>query len=317
MDSIAVDLYCGLGGWAEGFLAENFTVIGFDIERHDYGTGGYPGQLVLQDVRTLHGAQFKSIADRLRVIVASPPCTEYSYMAMPWTRAKQIARALHKQDEFPAGYRGSRSVEQLNELFNACFRIQREVSAAIGRHIPLIVENVRGAQPWVGRSAWNFGSYHLWGDVPALMPIPVSNRLKGGQTNWRDNGKPGYCAEQLQDHFKIPGFRFDGSGRSFQTESVKTVRHANKRDGHSHTRHLTNQRESDGLKAPGIKLGDVGFNVTAARQVDVSLKPAGFARDEEMKRQHLGFSRKAASAQIAKIPFPLARHIAKCFAGQV
>ena len=30
------------GGSAEGFLAEGYRVIGFDIERHDYGTGGYP-----------------------------------------------------------------------------------------------------------------------------------------------------------------------------------------------------------------------------------------------------------------------------------
>lgn len=28
-----IDLYCGLGGWAEGFLAEGYRVIGFDIER--------------------------------------------------------------------------------------------------------------------------------------------------------------------------------------------------------------------------------------------------------------------------------------------
>src|SRR6202453_3594224 len=93
---LAIDLYCGLGGWAEGLLAEGWNVVGFDIERHDYGTGGYPGQLVLQDVTTLHGSQFKDAA----VIVASPPCTEYSYMAMPWSRSKQIARALHGKDEF-------------------------------------------------------------------------------------------------------------------------------------------------------------------------------------------------------------------------
>ena len=77
---LCVDLFCGLGGWAEGFLAEGWTVVGFDIERHDYGTGGYPGQLVIQDVLTLHGSQFKD-AD---IIVASPPCQNYSYMAMPW-----------------------------------------------------------------------------------------------------------------------------------------------------------------------------------------------------------------------------------------
>lgn len=41
---MVIDLYCGLGGWAEGFLAEGWTVIGFDIERHDYGTGRFAGR---------------------------------------------------------------------------------------------------------------------------------------------------------------------------------------------------------------------------------------------------------------------------------
>lgn len=56
---LLIDLYCGLGGWAEGFLAEGYRCIGFDVERHDYGSGEYPGQLVIQDVTTLHGSQFK------------------------------------------------------------------------------------------------------------------------------------------------------------------------------------------------------------------------------------------------------------------
>lgn len=33
-----------------------------------------------------------------------------------------------------------------------CFRIQREASLAAGKPIPLVVENVKGAQPWVGRA---------------------------------------------------------------------------------------------------------------------------------------------------------------------
>ena len=40
---LCIDLYCGLGGWAEGFLAEGYRVVGFDIEAHDYGVGGDPG----------------------------------------------------------------------------------------------------------------------------------------------------------------------------------------------------------------------------------------------------------------------------------
>src|SRR5271165_4315472 len=118
---LCIDLFCGLGGWAEGFLSEGWDVIGFDIENHDYGTGGYPGQLVIQDVLTLHGSQFRQ-AD---CIVASPPCQAYSYMAMPWNRAKtEIAWQKWFRDS------GSPFADPftLNDLFNACFRIQREAS---------------------------------------------------------------------------------------------------------------------------------------------------------------------------------------------
>ena len=168
MKPLAIDLFCGLGGWTEGLLAEGYYVVGFDIERHVYGEHSYPAQLVLQDVLTMHGRQFKDAA----LIVASPPCQAYSYRAMPWKRAK----ALPPPD---------------NTLFEACFRIQREACEAAGRHIPLVVENVRGAQKWVGRSRWNFGSFHLWGDVPALMPMTKVLPKVGG-FSWSDVGKPGY-----------------------------------------------------------------------------------------------------------------------------
>jgi hypothetical protein len=161
---LAIDLYCGLGGWSEGLLAEGWDVIGFDIEQHVYGEHRYPAQLVIQDVLTLHGSQFRS-AD---LIVASPPCQAYSYRAMPWKRAK----ALPPPD---------------NTLFESCFRIRREACEAAGRHIPLIVENVRGAQKWVGRARWNYGSFYLWGDVPALMP-KLKARKAPGKTQWFNDG---------------------------------------------------------------------------------------------------------------------------------
>jgi site-specific DNA-cytosine methylase len=177
MKPIVADLCCGLGGWSEGFLSEGWDCFGFDIERHDYGTGAYPGQLILQNLLTMHGSQLRKCA----AIVASPPCQEFSYMAMPWSRAKQIA----------AEYRsGIRDVKQLTALFDACFRIQREASEAAGRPIPLVVENVKGAQPWVGAAAWHFGSFYLWGNVPALMPSALRHR-KGNGGTWHDAIKQG------------------------------------------------------------------------------------------------------------------------------
>ena len=282
---LAIDLCCGLGGWTEGLMAEGWRTRGYDIEAHEYGDERYPGELVLKSIMDLDGAECAD-AD---LIVASPPCTEYSYMAMPWSRAKQIARALRGEDVFPEGYKGSRTLDELNALFNACFRIQREASEAAGRYIPMVVENVRGAQPWVGRAAANFGSYYLWGDVPALMPTVVDAR-------------------------KVPGFRFDGSGRSFQTASVK-------------------HHELGGRKNTGgswFKIGSPGQKVTGqnpthaiAREVAEGRKGAGAGAGAEWFDQNLcklsskPSARKAASAKIAKIPLALSSHIARVYRPQV
>jgi hypothetical protein len=322
---IAIDLYCGLGGWAEGLLSENFTVIGFDIERHDYGTGGYPGQLVLQDVLTICGAQFKPLLDRLRVIVASPPCTEPSYRAMPWKRAKALNEAGPPHN-FIA-------------LFRACFRIQREICEAAGRHIPLIVENVKGAQQWVGRAKANFGSFYLWGDVGMVGKRVVAGPLQMGA----------YVAPRSRAQ-KVPGFRFDGSGKSFQSESVKVA-------GQDWSRFVKTGEVSphwrmEGLKCPETEWrpngcrasnrmvatdefkndGGSWFNVAHNTKSGKGHNPDGrslqFAdgvkgftpNGEPLGKNTLGRAwgskskkRKAASAMIAKIPYPLAQHIARSF----
>lgn len=198
MKPLAIDLFCGLGGWTEALIDLGYFVAGFDIERHVYDAHAYPGHLVIQDVTTLHGSQFKDAA----LIVASPPCQEYSYMAMPWKRAKEKAAAIRAD-------KTGKELARLNHLFNECFRIQREACAAAGRHIPMVVENVRGAQPWVGRARWNYGSFYLWGDVPALMPVaakvqkfnPDARRdgIKAPGMNWSDQSKRG------QDFTRLAG----------------------------------------------------------------------------------------------------------------
>jgi len=115
---------------------------------------------------------------------------------------------------------------------------------------------VRGANEWVGRSRWNYGSFHLWGDVPALMPMTKSIKNTGG--SWFNIGSPG--------------------------------------------QKVTNQNPvHDGVKQAGISgvrengKGDRWFQDGAATHGSKS--PA----------------RKAASAAIAKIPFALARYIARAW----
>jgi len=261
---LGIDLFCGLGGWTEGLLTEGYDVIGFDTEQHRYGDHRYPARLVIQDVLTLHGSQFRDAS----LIVASPPCQAYSWMAMPWSRAK--ARAA----EIRADETGQMLVD-LNRLFDACFRIQAQASLAAGRHVPMIVENVRGAQPWVGRARGNFGSFYLWGDVPGssvqlslLGDPPTVERVKIAPRVQE--------GEDIPHPHKVPGFRFDGSGRSFQSASVEGLKH----------------KDSDGYERSHPNA--FGWNAPLTTSGNIS-------------------ARKAASAMIAKIPEALARHIARSF----
>ena len=278
MSPLAYDLYCGLGGWTDGLLAEGYRVVGYDIEAHEYDGERYRAELRLQDVLTINGAELAD-AD---LIVGSSPCQDYSYMAMPWGRAKAKAAAIRADGT--GVLRG-----ELNALFDAQFRIQREASAAAGRHIPLVVENVRGAQEWVGRARASYGSYYLWGDVPALLPRPHDGR-------------------------KNPGFRFDGSGRSFQTESVD--RHVAPDEG----------RKSKGMNWSDRSIRGQDFTAIAGAQ---ALHADGLKLRDELdgyERDHpnaFGWkkpgtsskspARKVASAKIAKIPLNLSRFIARTF----
>jgi hypothetical protein len=245
---LCIDLYCGLGGWAEGFLSEGYRVIGFDIERRPY-----PGELVLQDVRTIHGSQFRDAA----VIVGSSPCQEFSYRAMPWKRAKALGPPVLGM-----------------ELFEAQFRIQREACEAAGRYIPLVVENVCGAQRWVGRARWHYGSFYLWGDVPALMPYTF--KVQGGDGVKVGVGGADY-REDRRPRLTNPAEQWPG--RSFQSAAVG----------------LLDARKGNG----GGWFGTYADMKAAGR--------GALTRYVSSKSS----ARKEASALIAKIPFDLAAHIAR------
>lgn len=328
MKPLAIDIFCGLGGWTEGLLAEGYYVVGFDIERHVYGEHQYPAQLVIQDVRTIHGSQFRDAA----LIVASPPCQEYSYMAMPWQRAKQIARALRGEGDFPAGYKGSRTISELNALFDACFRIQREAGEAAGRHIPLVVENVKGAQPWVGRARWSYGSYYLWGDVPALMPTTLPRR-KSALGSWdvtRENFVTGTKAWALGDGVKAGDRnkgRRDGSHKwmsDFAEAGQKNTGGSWFNIGSPGQKVVAQNPVHEGVRVASEsgRRTDVGKGARfTSRDCGVEgVKIPGHTGRAWFAQAHgksssKSSARKAASARIAKIPLTLARHIAHVYRG--
>lgn len=304
---LAIDLYAGLGGWTEALLSEGWDVIGFDIERHDYGTGGYPGQLVLQDVCTLHGAQFRD-AD---LIVASPPCQEFSYRAMPWKRAKAL----------PPPYLGM-------NLFWQCWRIQHEAEEASGRQIPLVVENVCGAQKWIGEARAHYGSFYLWGDIGNVGgavsgPRPVFGQLvRTAKRGQKEN--PDGTGHGQSNWFKIAdskqrGAKNDGgswfaiannttSGHGQNPDGRKVPSEAGRRtDPGNGTRFTTRDCGIEGSKGmSGLRgMSHPGANGKQKSDLGGPNDPRRFSSKST--------ARKAASAQIAKIPQPLAQHIAKVF----
>lgn len=138
MKPILYDLCCGKGGWAKAFLAAGWDVRGFDIDDQP----DYPGTFHRRDVLTISGREFVDGT----LIVASPPCEQFSRHQMPWTK---------RRNPPPPDL----------SIVDACFRIAREAG------LPIVLENVRKAQDWLGSAKWHCGAYYLWGAVPALMPV--------------------------------------------------------------------------------------------------------------------------------------------------
>ena len=149
MKPVVVDIGAGLGGWSGAFIAEGWTALGIDIERHP----AYPGNLVIQDVRTVSGRRMGHVS----AIVCSMPCQDFTRHMMPWTR---------RRNPPPPDL----------SLIEACWRIHQEASESAGRRIPFLMENVREAQRWIGAAAAHYGSRYLWGDVPALLPFAEKSR---------------------------------------------------------------------------------------------------------------------------------------------
>jgi hypothetical protein len=142
----ALDLCCGLGGWTEGLLAVGWSVFGVDIVPMRY-----PGQMMIADVRSLPA---NALPGPFQLVVASPPCLEFSRWDQPFFDKSKLAQPD-------------------TAIWRSCERIARELGA------PLVLENVRGAQRFMGRAAWGWDGAYLWGDgVPLLRPVGCG-RLTG------------------------------------------------------------------------------------------------------------------------------------------
>jgi len=137
-----LDLCCGMGGWSIGFHRE-----GFDCEGVDVLDLMYPYKLLLADVETFHPTK------NYDVVVASPPCTEFSQL----TRLA-VAR----------GQRGAVDIEKGVRLIRACLRVIEEVEPRFW-----VLENVAGSEKHItqilGKPKIKRGPWRLWGCFPNFL----------------------------------------------------------------------------------------------------------------------------------------------------
>jgi hypothetical protein len=99
---------------------------------------------------------------------------------------------------------------------------------------------------------------------------------------------------------KVPGFRFDGSGKSFQTASVQEHTKNNGGSWFNVAHNKASGKANNPVSIPAQGRKGVG---TGAEWFDQNLCSLSSKSP----------SRKQASAMIAKIPLPLSRHIAEIY----
>ena len=82
-DMKVLDLFCGLGGWSDGFFKEGFECTGVEINRSI--AEKYPYNSICADVAKLNPEDFKGFD----VIVGSPPCRNFTAGSDAWWKIKK------------------------------------------------------------------------------------------------------------------------------------------------------------------------------------------------------------------------------------
>lgn len=179
---LCLDLFCGRGGWATGFLDAGYRVVGFDIS--DFSKW-YPGEFVRGDLCETRFEGNRSGRSSPLVVVASPPCTEFS----PLTALRE-ARGGAKRDP----QKGMALVGQAIRL----------ISEAAPRY--WAIENVKGSIPYIsnilGRPKMVRDSWVLWGKFPGFL-MDRADRIQKCQRAERNKG-PRYQGSNSVQRSLIP-----------------------------------------------------------------------------------------------------------------
>lgn len=167
MRPVALDLFCGLGGWTNALLDAGFTVYGFDINPQPE----YRGLFVQADLLQVTAADLRHYGASFAA--CSSPCEQFSIHGM---------KHFHPNPPYPAmGIR--------------LFEHSRAILEELG--IPYVMENVRPAESFVGKAVNHCGPFYLWGNgVPAIFPRDAYKVSKG--IDWGSSKDINACESQEQ-----------------------------------------------------------------------------------------------------------------------
>jgi len=120
-------------------------------------------RFIQQDILALTTNWMREASQDFDFICASSPCEQFSVHGM---------RCFHKNPPYP-------------ELGIKLFNHTRALCEATD--LPYVMENVRAAEPFVGRAKMRCGPFALWGSgVPTILPqgIKKGNRFRGAPGNY-------------------------------------------------------------------------------------------------------------------------------------
>lgn len=149
---LVLDLFSGLWGWTEGFIAQGWQSIGIDLKiPRSIPEGARFSEF---DILQLTPKHIRSL--RPNFIVCSSPCEQFSVHCM---------KHFHKNPPYPA-------------LGLHLFQHSQMLCESSG--VPYVMENVRCAERFVGKCVNHCGPFYFWGSgVPAVMPKELYKLSKG------------------------------------------------------------------------------------------------------------------------------------------
>lgn len=162
-----LDLFCGQLGWSIGFASRGWDCLGVDIIEPSKMPNNC--SFYKMDILAMTPQDLLAFGE-FDFICASSPCEDFS------KTCKGGMACFYPNAPYPA---------MGIQLFNHA----RAICEFYG--VPYCMENVRGAEQWVGNAKSHCGPFYLWGSgVPPLLPKGITKGTTN-MGNWNHNKKLG------------------------------------------------------------------------------------------------------------------------------